>query len=163
MKLRRRRKEDGNCHCVLYHPQLGRDQSLCFASSLHHFRSLPPPSSTSQHPIAPSLSAATCLESNILQLSRPSCFASPFLLHKIPEATERGGKDRGGAPSLPTQLSYLTITRRAQLAAPLSLHLIGRPRLLFGSNGSPSVADGAIGKQRPKMRFPVSFPSLMNK
>ena len=37
------------------------------------------------------------------------------------------------------------------------------PRLLSGSNGILSVEDGAIGKQRPKMRFPVSFPSLLNK
>ena len=64
-------------------------------------------------PVAPSLPAATCRKSNALQLSLPSCSPSPFFLHKITETAERGGKDRGGAPTLPTQLSYPTITRRA--------------------------------------------------
>ena len=123
-------------------------------------------SSTQSHQPTPSvahLSAATGRESNILQLSFSSCSASPFLLHKITEAAERGEKNRGGAPTLPTQLSYSTITGRAQLAAPLLLHPIGWPRLLSGSNGILSVAGGAIGKQSMKMNYPVSSSSLMNK
>lgn len=38
----------------------------------------------------------------------------------------------------------------------------GRPPAPISRCG-PSTADGAIGKQRPEMRFPVSFPSLMDK
>lgn len=87
-----------------------------------------PPPVFSTRPSPPQLPSATGQESNVLQLSPPSCSASPFLLHKITEAEERGGKGRSRAPRLPTQLSYSTITRRAQLAAPLLLHPIGWPR-----------------------------------
>ena len=83
-------------------------------------RSAPaPPPSSHHHPASPStcpalhrsgLSFATERKSDVLQLSLPSCPTSPFLLHKITEAEEREGKDRGGAPNLPTQLFYLTTT-----------------------------------------------------
>lgn len=50
--------------------------------------------------------------------------------------------------------------------APSSPHLCPSPnqvpRLFSGSNGILSVAIGTIGKQRPKMNYPVSSSSLMN-
>lgn len=89
----------------------------------------------------------------------PSCSASPFLLHKITETAERGGKDRGGRPACRPSCN-----RRAPSSPPpLLLHPIGWPRLLSGSNGILSVAGGAIGKQSMKMNYPVSSPSLTNK
>ena len=92
-----------------------------------------------------------------------SCFASPFLLHKITEATRYGGRRVAlystCRPSLPVQLADCGRPARRTLApSPNQV-----PRLLSGSNGILSVAGGAIGKQRPKMRFSVSFPSLLNK
>ena len=77
---------------------------------------LPPP--TSPHPPSPSFPSATCRESNILQLSISSCSASPFLLHEITEATERGG--RGTQLADPAVLSNDSMAG-AQLAAPLPL------------------------------------------
>ena len=69
------------------------------------------------------------------------------------------------APTLPTQLSYSTITGRAQLAAPLPRCSACPPPFSLSSVSrcDLSVAGGAIGKQSMKMRFPVSFPSLMDK
>ena len=107
MKLRRRRKEEGLALRVLLSPSQAVTRAYAPALLPSSFHSL------SLHPAPPARSSATCREGNALQLSLPSCFASPFLLHKITEATERGEKDRGGAPTLPTQLSCLTITGRA--------------------------------------------------
>ena len=63
---------------------------------------------------------------------------------------------------MPAQLSYSTIT-----CAPSSPHpcpsLNQVPRLLSGPNGIFSAAIGTIGKQRPKMNYLVSSPSLMDK
>ena len=138
-----------------------RFRSPLLSSSFPFF--LPPPS-----PISPllhhsSFSSVTGRESKTLQLSLPSCPASPFFLHKITEAEERGEKNRGGAPTLPTQLSYSTITGRAQLAAPCPFTKSGGCPPASVSRCDLSAAIGAIGKQRPKMRFPVLFPSLTNK
>ena len=116
MKLRGRRTMMG-LQCPSS-PARPRPEPASTSLLPHHFRSLFfHPSRPSTAPACPS---ATDRKSDVLQLSYPSCSASPFLLHKITEAEERGGKDRGVAPSLPTQLSYPTIIRRAQLAATLA-------------------------------------------
>ena len=170
MKLRRRRrKEKEPCHRVLHHhsarprpepplpPALTSSTTISILLSLHPATPLriPPPQLVCRHVSGEQYPPAVPL---------PSCPASPFLLHKITEAKERGGVDRGVVPSLPTQLSYSTIAWRCPACPPpLSFHLIGWPRLLSGSNGIFSVAIGAIGKQRPKMNYPVSSPSLTNK
>lgn len=93
----------------------------------------------------------------------PSCLASPFLLHKITEAEERTRWPRGEAPSLPTQLADPAVAcghPARRTLAPSSNRVAA---VFFGSNGILSVASEAIGKQRPKMRFPVSSPSLTDK
>ena len=127
------------------------------------FHSLP---STQPHQPAnypPSLSVATCRESNILQLSLSQLSRFSLFFIKLPKRKSEVGWTVA-APTLPTQLSYSTITwRRPARPPPLLLHPIGWSRLLSGSNGILSAAIGAIGKQRPKMNYPVSSPSLMNK
>ena len=101
--------------------------------------------------------SATDLESQTSSYPCSSCFAPPSLLHKVTEAAERGGCRVARYPA--SWPSY----SGTQLAAPLPFHPIGWPQLLSGSNDILSVAIGAIGKQRPKMRFPVSFSLLTNK
>ena len=122
MKLRRRRrKEKEPCHCALRrHPASPRPElpprsppfiiSVLSSSTQLH----------SPHPSVPACRPPRIGRARLSSYPSPSCSASPFLLHKITEAEERGEKDRGGAPSLPTQLAYSTITGRAQLAAPCS-------------------------------------------
>ena len=105
-----------------------------------------------------SLSAATCRQAVAPAIPPPAVPLLPFFFIKLPKQ-QSGRPLRSVVPSLPVQLADCG----AQLAAPLPLHQIRWPRLLSGSNGILSVAGGAIGKQRPKMRFPVSFPSLLNK
>ena len=92
-----------------------------------------------------------------------SCSASPLLFHKITEATERGG--RGAQPAGPAVLFNDSMrapssphpcpSRWPVCPPPFSLSPVSRC--------GPSTSSEAIGKQRPKMKFPVSFPSLMNK
>lgn len=167
MKLRRRRKKRRRSTAITCSAVTRLGQSplpFPFSPPPTSFPSSSPPT----HPHQPTSSVAPACQpprvgEQLPQLSLPSCPAPPFLLHKITETAERGEKDRGGAPSLPTQLFYLTITGRAQLAAPLPLHPIGLLPLLSGSNGILSVAGGAIGKQSMKMNYPVSSPSLTNK
>lgn len=89
-----------------------------------------------------------------------SCFVLPFLLHKITGAAERGGCV---VPSLLAQLvgpavAGAQLARRPVAACPSPFFSLSP-----GPNGGPFAAGGAIGKQRPKMRFPVSFSSLTNK
>ena len=132
------------------------------SSSLHLSILFLHPAPTSPQPAVPACQPPRAAK-QLLQLSLSSCSASPFLLHKITEAARYGIRRVAlystCRPSLPVQLADCG----AQFAAPLPLHQIRWPRLLSGSHGILSVAGGAIGKQRPKMRFPVSFPSLLNK
>lgn len=109
------KKEEGTAIACSAVTQLGRGKGSRSSSRppLQLPFSLPPPSPTSpQFPHSPA-----CLPPRVGRVrtsSYPlsSCSASPFLLHKNTKAEERGGMDRGGAPSLPTQLSYSTITWR---------------------------------------------------
>ena len=111
MKLRSRRRRD---KMKLWDPT-GRGQgvtSLHFAYPFPCFTSTTSFHSLFLHQPQPT-SSATLLASRHVPSSRgssypsPSCPASPFLLHKITETAERGGKDRGGRPacrpSCPTQ------------------------------------------------------------
>lgn len=116
--------------------------------------------SASPHPSQPSLPAATDRESNILQLSLPSCPAPPFLLHKIPEVAERTWRM---AVVVPANRSSYTVQRRAQLAATLAPSSNRVAAALPGSKCNLSAASGAIGKQRLKMNYSVSLSSLMDK
>ena len=166
MKLRRRRKEEGEL-TLLALPSPSQPAARAYAPP-------PPPtivtalsSPTSAPPARthhrPSFPSATGRKSDVLQLSLAIVvLLLPSFFIKLLER-KSGREEPWRAPSLPTQLSYLTITGRAQLAAPLPLHPIGWPRLLSGSNGIFSVAVGAIGKQRIKINYPVSSPSLTNK
>lgn len=116
MKLRRRRKKAEHCHHALCHPSARPRPELplppvsSFSPLLSS--SLPPPSPTSPHPSVPACRPPRAGRAVCPSYPSPSCSASPFLLHKITEAEECGGKDRGGVPTLPTQLSYSTITGR---------------------------------------------------
>ena len=167
MKLRRRREEDEDYHHAfcLHQAAASAIAPLRSRSPLPFIFpfSLLPPFSASKCPLRrPSLSAATCRHVS-LQLSLSSCSASPFLLHKITEAARYGIRRVAlystCRPNLPVQLADCGRPARRTLAPSPNQE----PRLLSGSNGILSVAGGAIGKQRPKMRFPVSFPSLLNK
>lgn len=136
-------------------------------SCLHHSHSL------SLHPVPPalilpprpSLSAATCRESNILRLSLFQLFCFSLLLHKLPKQKSVAGI-AWRSTSLLAQLVGPAVAN-AQLArrsAPSRCHACPP-----SSPPSPSsrcalsTSSEAIGKQRPKMRFPVSSPSLTNK
>ena len=128
--------------------------------------SLPPPSSTSPHRPAPACRPPRVGRAIFSSYLLPSCSTSPFLLHKITEATERGGchvaKHPACRPSLPIQLQRAG----AQLAAPAPSRQLAcppPPPLSPISRCGPSTAIGAIGKQSMKMNYPVSSPSLMNK
>ena len=161
MKLRRRRRRLPS----RAPPQPGRSQrpppprscSPPFIISVLSPSTPSPPACAFYRPASPSPRAGRAILS-----SYPSsgCSASPFLIHKITEASERGG--RGTQPAGSAVLSNDSMAG-AQLAAPLPLHQIGWPQSLSGSNGSLSVTIGTIGKQRPKMDYPVSSPSLTNK
>ena len=94
----------------------------------------------------------------------PSCSAPPFLLYKLPK--RKSGREEqlllfwpAGPASLPSyrgaQLAALMPSRWPACSPPFSLSPVSR----CGS----STSSEAIGKQRPRMRFPVSFPPLTNK
>lgn len=102
-EIEEKEDEDGTTTSTILPP--GRDQSLPSTSLLPPSpHSLPPPVPPPA-PLPPSLSSATCRKNNILQLSLPSCSASPFLLHKITEAEERGeGPWRGASLADPAVL-----------------------------------------------------------
>ena len=136
--------------------QAGRGQSVASPPPTIISTFSPSTRSASQHPPPPSLSSATDRKSQPSSYPYPSCFAPSFLLHKITEAAERGGRYVARYPA--SRPSY----SGAQLAAP-PLHPIGWPRPLSGSNYILSVVIGAIEKQRLKMNYPVSSSSLMNK
>lgn len=161
-EIEKKEKEDGATMPVVIPP--ARGQSLCStSSSRHHFPFLflhpAPPARLLRHSLPPPR-VGRAMSSSYLRHSRS---ASSFLLHKITEAEERGWKNRGGAPTLPTQLSYSTITWRR----PARRHPC--PFIQSGGRGPPSpndilsAADEAIGKQSMKMNYPVSSPSLTNK
>ena len=113
-----------------------------------------------RRPASPPPRAGRAIFSSYL---RPSCSASPFLLHKITEAEERGG--RGTQPAGPAVLSNDSMrapssphpcpSRWPACPPPFSLSPVSRC--------GPSTSSEAIGKQRPKMNYPVSSPSLTNK
>ena len=117
------------------------------------------PSSPSAQPATcrPSLSAATCRSS----YSFPAVPLLPSFFIKLPK--QQGMAYVAWRCTQPAGPDSRFSHSGAQLVAPLPLHQIRRPRLLSGSNGILSVAGGAIGKQRPKINYPVSFPSLLNK
>ena len=161
MKLRGRRKEDEDCHRVFYHCP-----SQASAIAPLRSRSPPPfifpsfPSSSFAQPATcrSILSAATCRQAVAPAIPPPAVPLLPFFFIKLPKQ-QSGRPLRSVVPSLPVQLANCGRPARRTLAS--SPNQV--PRLLSGSNGILSVAGGAIGKQRPKMRFPVSFPSLLNK
>ena len=160
MKLRRRREEkEKHCHHVLHHLSASPPRSALVLLLPSSFPSpLPPPIPTSPHRPAPACQPPRIGRAMPSSYPSPSCSTSPFLLHKITETAERGEKDRGRRPA-----SWSSCN-----SAPSS----PRPYPFIQSGGCPpapvsrcdlSAAIGAIGKQRPKMRFPVLFPSLTNK
>ena len=124
MKLRRRREEKQSrtvitCSVIFCQVAARTSTSAHAPIPSSTTTSILPPSTQPHQPAA--TTAPACRPPRVgraifSSYLRPSCPASPFFLHKITEAEEREGKDRGGAPTLPTQLSYLTITRRIQLA-----------------------------------------------
>ena len=171
MKLRSRRKEEeGSALRALPPPSQAAPRAplpfprlfsfpliISALLSLHPAQPPPPPSPqlVSRH-----VSPSSCLSYPL----PPNYSASPFLLHKITEAEER---KRGGG----VVLSLLAQLARPAVAAPGSPAgpcppggPACPPPLSFSpvSRCGPSAAGEAIGKQRSKMRFPVSFSSLTN-
>ena len=142
--------------------QLGRGQSHRSRPPPSIPLFLPPPRPTTPHPPPPSFPSATCRESNILQLSLPAVLLLPSLFHKITEAEESG---RGTQPAGPAVLSNDSM-RAPSSPHPCSSRWPACPppfSLSPASRCGPSTSSEAIGKQRPKMNYPVSFPSLPNK
>ena len=82
----------------------------------------------------------------------------PFFFIKLPKQHSVEGRTVAGVQPAGPAVTGRRPARRT--LAPSSNRM---PRLLSGSNGTLSVAIGAIGKQSMKMNYPVSSPSLMNK
>ena len=130
------------------------------------FPSLPfsslPPNPAIPHPPPPGFPSATERESNILQLSLPSCSALHSFFIKLPKRQSVEGrtvaKRPACRPSCPTHAG-------AQLAAPLPRWPACPPLFSFSpvSRCGSSTSSGAIGKQRPRINYPVPSSSLMNK
>ena len=161
MKLRRRRKE--GCHRTLCLHQAA-------ASARAPLRSRSPlpfifPSSPSSAPPARNLPFQLVSRhvppSSCSSYPSPAVPLLPFFFIKLPK--QQGMAYVAWCCTQPAGPACRFSHSGAQFAAPLPLHQIRWPRLFSGSNGILSVAGGAIGKQRPKMRFSVSFPSLLNK
>ena len=125
------------------------------------------PSSSFAQPATcrPSLSAATCRQAVAPAIPPPAVPLLSFFFIKLPKqqgmayvawcCTQPAGPTcRSSQPVQPQRRP----ARRTLASSPNQV-----PRLLSGSNGILSVEDGAIGKQRPKINYPVSFPSLLNK
>ena len=99
MKLRRRRRQNEDCHSVLCHPPARPRPESCScstSSSCHHFHSL------SLHPLHQLASfaaklAATNRESDALQLSLPSCPLLPSFFIKLLKQQGVEGRTVAGA------------------------------------------------------------------
>ena len=122
--------------------------------------SLPPPSPTSPHRPAPACRPPRVGRAMPSSYPSPSCSASPFLLHKLlkPQSV---AVVTWRAPSSPAQLQRRPACQQALL--PRCPTCPPSPPLSPLSRSGPSTSSGAIGKQRPKMNYPVSSPLLMNK
>lgn len=120
-----------------------------------HSRALPS-STTSSSLSTTSLTShsATDRKSQTYSYSHSGCFVFPSFFIKLPK--QKSGRPlRSVVPSLPAQLARGPAPFR-WLVCPLPTPLSPVSRC------GPSAAGGAIGKQRPKMRFPVSFSLLTN-
>ena len=145
MKLRRRRKEEGDCHhAFCLHQASARAHTPAPALFPSSFHSLFP------HPARNQPAAPACrpprVAKQLLQLSLSSCSAFPFLLHKITEAARYGIRRVAlystCRPSLPVQLAGLAI------AAPSSPH----PCLFTKSGGrdsSPVLMASSLWRVEP--------------
>lgn len=167
MKLRRRRKEEGGPTFRALpspSPPAARarfcSRSCSLLPSSFHSLLLHPAHQPATYP--PSLSAATCRRAMSSSYPSPAVPLLPFFFIKLPK--QKSVEERTVAGAQLADPAVLLNDNRARPArrtlAPSSNRV---PRLLSGSNGILSVAGGAIGKQRPKMNYPVSFPLLMNK
>ena len=96
-----------------------------------------------------------------LQLSSPAVLPFPFFfINYWSRRAWREGPWRGTRLTNPAVLLNDNVAARPACPPPLSNRMAAaRP----GSNDILSVAEGAIGKQRLKMNYPVSSSSLMNK
>ena len=143
MKLRRRRKEEGDCHRTLcLHPARLQPEprsvlALLFPSSFHP---LPPPSPHQSATCRTHLVSRHVPPSSCSSYPSSSCSASPFLLHKITEAARYGIRRVAlystCRPSLPAQLAGLAI------AAPSSPHPC--PFTKSGAGSSPVLMASSL-------------------
>lgn len=156
-------EEEGPPLRVLPSPPAGRSQSsprshFCFLFLSSSHSPLPPLSPTSPHRpsqlVGRHVSGSSCPS-----YPSTSCSASPFLLHKITEAEERGGCHVAWYPAC---WSNYSVRVPSSPAGPTPRWPACPPLPLISKCG-PSTSSGAIGKQRPKIRSPVPSPSLMNK
>ena len=120
--------------------------------------SLPPPSPTSPHPTAQLVGRHVSGEQYSPAIPLPAVPLLPFFFIKLLKQQSVERRTVAGA-----QLADPAVTGRAQLAAPCPFTKSGGCPPASVSRCDLSAAIGAIGKQRPKMRFPVLFPSLTNK
>ena len=148
--------------------QLGRGRSPAPApvpSSLHHSRPpLPPPSSTSPHPPSPQFLLRHVPEEQCPPaIPPPAVPLLPFFFIKLLKQQSVEGRTVAGAQLADPAVLLNDNTAGASSPPSLLLHSIGgRPPASVSRCGS-STSSEAIGKQRPKMNYPVSSPSLTNK
>ena len=164
MKLRRRKKEVEDYYRVLCHPPASPrpEPMLHLLLPPSFLLSFPPPSPTSPHP-PPQLalrhgSGEQCPPA----ISSPAVPLLPSFFIKLLKQQSVEGRTVAGVQLVDPAVLLNDNTAGAQLAAPYP-HPIGWPTASSSSRGTLSVTGGAIGKQRPKMNYPVSSPSLTNK
>ena len=146
-------------------PQLGRSQSSRSRSrsspppSIIPF-SLTPPGPTSLPPPSPQLALRHVSgEQYPPAISSPAVPLLPSFFIKLPKRQSGKGRTVAEHPAVLPNDNIARPSSPATLASSSNWMLASHP----GPKGGPSTAGEAIGKQRPKMNYSVSSPSLMNK
>ena len=141
-----------------------RFRSPLLSSSFPFF--LPPPSPTSPHPTAQLVGRHVSGEQYSPAIPLPTISLLPSFFIKSPKQQSVAVVTwRSTLPADPASRSSCSVRAPSSPQARAFRYLACPP----SSPPSPSSRSGsstsseAIGKQRPKMRFPVSFPSLTNK
>ena len=160
MKLKSRRRRDK----IKLWNQADRGQSAASLRFIHsrRFTLLPPCPAHSRLPHSPPPSA-TSQKSQTSSYPCPSCPTFPSFFIKLPKRQSRSVAVvawRG------TQLAGPAVAVRPARSQARALPVVACPLpspLPPVSGCALSAAEETIGKQRPKMRFPVSSSSLTNK
>lgn len=144
------------------HPARPRPEPMLAFLLPPSFHSFPPPSPACPHPPPPQLPLRYGPgEQHSPAISSPavSLLPSSFINY------QSGNARRWRGASLPTQLAGPAVAEASSpRPCPPGGQLVPPPSPLPPvSRCGSSTSSEAIGKQRPEMRFSVSFPSLTNK